>query len=249
MTPRREVSGHARPRRPRLGGSPDQQQKSTEAKERDMQSSERNNIGQRFGHALDALRTILAEHEKTCAERVQAAEAKAQDDRARFAEASEELAQARRELSALSAERDRLPFEAYAANLDGDAEREATLKARYASIAPADLEALRGRCEALAGEVASLGGTASDAEKRALKNVRGVYASVLQSMGEFEGRIDLLKSAVAESRSKYWSGQRDVAEQLNSLRGIEQAQRREERAEAARRSEGARRGAGRGPVL
>ncbi len=192
---------------------------------------------ERFADAVEEVRNILAEHEKMCAERVQAAEGKAQDDRARFAEASEELAQARRELSALSAERDRLPFEAYKANLDGDVELEAQLRERHQEIKPEHLEALRRSCGELEAEKNRLGGTASGAEKRALKNVRGVYASVLQSMGEFERRIDGLKSAVGESRSKYWSGQRDVAEQQNLLREVEQAQRREERAEAARRSE------------
>ncbi len=209
--------------------------------ERDMQQSSEVDTEARFAHALAQVRSILDEHEKSCDVRVRAAEAKAQGDRARFGEASEELAQARRELSALEAERASLPLAAYTASMDGDAEREATLKARYASIAPEHIERLRGRCETLAGEVASLGGTASGAEKRALKNVRAAYDSVLQSMGEVEGRIDLLKSAAEELRSKLWSGQRAVAEQQNLLREVEQAQRREERAEAAR-SEEARRG-------
>ncbi len=212
-----------------------------------MQQSSEVNTEQRFGLALAQVRSIIDEHEELCAERVQAAEAKAQGDRARFAEASGELAQARRELTDLETERAQLPLAAYTAGMNGDTALESELRARYQEIAPENLERLRGRCETLAGEVAELGGTESGAAKRALKNVRGVYASALQSMGEFEGRIDGLKSAAEESRSKYWSGQRDVEEQQNLLREVEQAQRREARAEAARRSEEAGRAvAGRG---
>ncbi len=218
---------------------PDQQM-SIREREVDMQGSEVN-ISERFGHALAQVRNILDEHEISCAERVRAAEEKAQGDINRFGEASGELTQARRELSALEAERGRLPFEAYAANLDGDIGQEEALRSRYQEINPEHLDHLRGRIETLEREVASLGGTASGAEKRALKNVRAAYDSVLQSMGEVEGRIDLLKSAAEELRSKLWSGQRAVAEQQNLVREVEQAQRRQERAEAAR-SEEARRG-------
>ncbi|MDP9479868.1 MAG: hypothetical protein M3R38_30105 [Actinomycetota bacterium] len=201
----------------------------------------------RFGHALQEVRSIIDEHEELCTERVQAAEAAAQGDRARFAEASEQLERERRELAGLEEQRSRLPLEAYRAQLDGDTDRESELRARYEEIKPERLDHLRGRIETLAGEVASLGGSASGAEKRALKNVRGVYASVLQSMGEVEGRLSGLKEVVAESRSKYWSGQRGVEEQMNFLRGIEQQERRAERAEAAKLEEASRHAAaGRG---
>ncbi len=204
------------------------------------------NIEERFGHALAEVRSIIDEHEISCAERVRAAEEKARGDRARFAEASEKLARGRRELTALVEERERLPFEAYRAKLDGDTALEGELQTRYASITPEHLEALRRSCGELEAEKNALGGTASGAEKRALKNVRGVYASVLQSLQEFEGRTDGLKSAVGESRSKYWSGQRAVEEQQNLVREVEQAQRREERREAARSAEERRAVTGRG---
>ncbi len=207
------------------------------------------NIQQRFVHAIEGVRSIIDEHERHCAEQVAAAEETARGDIARFGEASEELEEGRRKLVALEEERSQLPFAAYRAKLDGDAALEGELQARYASIAPEDLEALRRSCGELEAEKNALGGTASGAKKRAHKNARDAYASVLQSMGEFEGRIDGLKAAVGESRSKYWNGQRGIEEQQNLLREVEQAQRREARAEAARRSEGARREAGRGPVL
>ncbi len=206
-----------------------------------MQQNNAVNVEERFGRAVEEVQNILAEHARLCAERVAAAEETAQGDRARFAEASGELAQARRDLSALSAERDRLPFEAYTASMDGESDRESELRARYQEIEPGHLEALRRSCGDLEAEKNALGGTASAAEKRALKNVRGVYASVLQSLQEFEGRTDGLKAAVGESRSKYWNGQRGVEEQLSFLRGIEQGERREARAEAAKREEEARR--------
>ncbi len=214
-----------------------------------MQQSTNANIEERFGRALREVENLLDEHARLCAERVAAAEEKARGDRDRFAEASGELTDARRELADLVEERASLPLAAYTASMDGDSDRESALRARYTSIALEHLDHLRGRIEALAAEVAALGGTESGAEKRALKNVRAAYDSVLQSTAEVEGRIDLLKSAAEELRSKLWSGQRAVAEQQNLLREVEQAQRREERAEAARRSEGARREAGRGPVL
>nr|MDP9477882.1 hypothetical protein [Actinomycetota bacterium] len=57
------------------------------------------NIEERFGRALREVQNLLDEHARLCAERVAAAEEKARGDRDRFAEASGELAQARRELS------------------------------------------------------------------------------------------------------------------------------------------------------
>ncbi len=246
MTP--AGSGHARPRRPRLGGSPDQQMRHTTG-EVDMQQSTNANIEQRFGHAVEEVQNILAEHEKTCAERVRAAEETAQGDIARFGEVSGELAQARRKLTDLETERAQLPLAAYTAGMDGDSDRESELRARYTSIGPEHLAHLRGRIEALAAEVASLGGTESGAAKRAYTNARDAYTEVLRDLEAFEERIGEQKAAVEESRERLWAGRRAAEEQLSFLREIEQAQRREERAEAARRSEGARRGAGRGPVL
>ncbi len=195
---------------------------------------------ERFADAVEEVRNILAEHEKMCAERVQAAEGKAQADISRFAAAAEELAQARRELAALAEERERLPFEAYRASMDGDAEREEALRARYQEIAPEHIEHLRGRIEALEREVASLGGTESGAAKRAYTNARDAYTEVLRALEAFEERIGEQKAAVGELRSKYWTGQRGVVEQLSFLRGIEQSARREARAEAAKREEARR---------
>ncbi len=208
--------------------------------EYDMQQSTNANIEQRFGHALAEVRSIIDEHEKMCAERVQAAEGKAQADINRFEVATAELAQARRELSALSVERASLPLEAYTASMDGDVELEATLKARYASIAPEHIEHLRGRIEALEREVAELGGTESGAAKRAYTNARDAYTEVLRDLEAFEERIGEQKAAVEESQERLWAGRRAAEEQLSFLRGIEQAQRREERAEAAKREEAGR---------
>ncbi|MDP9480836.1 MAG: hypothetical protein M3R38_35095 [Actinomycetota bacterium] len=202
-----------------------------------MQQSTNANIEQRVEHALAQVRSIIDEYEELCSEQVAAAEAKAQGDRARFAEASEQLTDARRELAALEEERASLPLAAYTAGMGGDTARERELRARYTSIAPEHLEALRRSCGELEAEKNALGGTESGAEKRALKNVRAAYASVLQSTGEFEGRIDLLKSAAEELRSKLWNGQRGVEEQQNFLRAIEREERRGARVEAARRSE------------
>ncbi|MDP9488112.1 MAG: hypothetical protein M3Q49_20375 [Actinomycetota bacterium] len=205
-----------------------------------MQQSSEVNISERFGRALGEVRSIIDEHEELCTERVREAEAAAQGDISRFGEASGELAQARRELSALEEEREGLPFMAFRANLDGDAEREEALRARYASIAPEHIEHLRGRIEALEREVASLGGTESGAAKRAYTNARDAYTEVLRALEAFEERIGEQKAAVGELRSKYWTGQRGVVEQLSFLRGIEQSARREARAEAAKREEARR---------
>ncbi len=206
-----------------------------------MQQSSEGSIEERFGHALAQVRSIIEEHERLCAERVRAAEEKAQGDVARFAEASGELAQARRELSALETERAQLPLAAYTASMGGDAVLERELRARYQEIKPEHLEALRRSCGELEAEKNRLGGTASGAEKRALKNVRAAYSFALQSLQEFEGRIDLLKAAVGESRAKLWNGQRRVEEQQNFLRAIEREERRGARVEAAKREEEARR--------
>ncbi len=212
--------------------------------EDDMQQSSDVNVEERFGHAVEEVRNLLDEHERWCAQRCAAAEAAAQGDITRFEEASEQLADARRKLADLEEERERLPFEAYRASMGGDTALESELKARYASIAPEDLEALRRSCGELEAEKNRLGGTARGAEKRAHKNARDAYASVLRSLEEAEGRIDRLKAAVGESRAKLWNGQRRVEEQLNFLRGIEQDERREARAEAAKREEEARHAAG-----
>ncbi|MDP9478677.1 MAG: hypothetical protein M3R38_23845, partial [Actinomycetota bacterium] len=70
--------------------------------------------------------------------------------------------------------------------MGGDTALERELKARYASIAPEVLERLRGRCEALAGEVAELGGTSRGAERRAHGNALEAYGSVLADLERFE---------------------------------------------------------------
>jgi chromosome segregation ATPase len=199
-------------------------------------SSEGNILDERFEHALGVVRNILDEHEISCAERGRVAEEAAQADISRFAEVSGELAQARRELSALEEERAALPLAAYKAGLDGDLGRESELRERYASIAPEDLEALRDRCVALEAEAEALGGTASDAEKRAHTSARDAYTEVLRDLEQFEERIDGLKSAVGELRSKYWNCQRRVDEHLNLLREIGRDERRQAKGEAARRA-------------
>ncbi|MDP9485018.1 MAG: hypothetical protein M3Q49_04355 [Actinomycetota bacterium] len=204
-----------------------------------MQQSTSANIEQRFGHAVEEVQNILAEHEKTCAERVQAAEGKGQGDRARFAEVCEELARGRRELTALVEERERLPFEAFRANMDGDVELEAQLRKRHQEINPEHLEALRCSCGELEAEKNALGGTSRGAERRASGNALEAYASVLADLERFEDRIAALREPVAEVRGKLGNGQRRVEEHLQLLRQLERDERREERAEAARRSEGA----------
>ncbi|MDP9478676.1 MAG: hypothetical protein M3R38_23840 [Actinomycetota bacterium] len=67
-----------------------------------MQQSTNANIEQRFGRAVEEVRSIIDEHEELCSEQVAAAEAKAQGDINRFEEVCEELARGRRELSALA---------------------------------------------------------------------------------------------------------------------------------------------------
>lgn len=201
-----------------------------------MQQSSEVNIEERFGHALAEVRNILDEHEISCAERVRAAEAKAQGDIDRFDEASEQLARARRELAALERERERLPLQAYTAGLDGDIEREEALRKRHQEIKPEHLDHLRGRIEALEREVASLGGTASDAEKQAYTNARDVYTDSLQSLEALEERIGEQKAAVGESRSSLWNGRRRVDEHLNLLRELARDERRVAKGEAARRA-------------
>ncbi|MDP9478957.1 MAG: hypothetical protein M3R38_25310, partial [Actinomycetota bacterium] len=100
-----------------------------------MQQSS-NAIEERFWHALKGVRDRLAEHNLACSERVEEAEAAARGDGARFGEASQELARVRRELADLEEARERLPFEAYRANMDGDAELEAQLRKRHQEIKP-----------------------------------------------------------------------------------------------------------------
>ncbi len=200
-----------------------------------QQSSTNANGEERFGRAIEEVQNILAEHEKTCAERVQAAEEKAQGDINRFGEASEQLTDARRELAGLEGERERLPLMAYTARMDGDSDRESELQARYASIGTEVLERLRGRIEALEREVASLGGTSRGAERRAHGNALEAYASVLADLERFEDQIAEQKAAVAEARGKLGNGQRAIEEHLQLLRQLE----RDERREAARSAEAA----------
>ncbi len=201
-----------------------------------MQRSSEENIGERLEPALAQVRSIIEEHERLCAERVEEAEAKAQGDINRFGEASGELAQARRELSALEAERASLPLAAYTASMDGDSDRESELRARYARIAPEHIEHLRSRIEALEREVSSLGGTSRGAERRAHGNALEAYGSVLADLERFEDQIAGLKEAVAEARGKLGNGQRRVEEHLQLLRQLE----RDERREAARSAEARR---------
>ncbi len=201
-----------------------------------MQQSSEVNIEQRFVHAIEEVQSLLAEHERHCAEQVAAAEEKAQSDTARFGKVCEELARGRRELTDLEEEREGLPFAAYRASMDGDAERERELKKRHQEIKPADLEALRRSCGDLEAEKNALGGTSRGAERRASGNALAAYASVLADLERFEDQIAGLKEAVAEARGKLWNGQRRVEEHLQLLRPLE----RDERREAARSAEARR---------
>ena len=105
-------------------------------------------VEERFGRAIEQARDIIGEHARLYAERVAAAEEAVQSDIARFEEASEQLTRERRKLADLEEERERLPFEAFRANMDGDSERESELRKRHREIKPVDLERLRDRCEA-----------------------------------------------------------------------------------------------------
>ena len=192
-----------------------------------QQGSNANDVEERFGQVVEEARNLLDEHERWCAEWVAAAEEAAEGDIARFGEASEQLTRQRRELADLEGELERLPFEAYRASMGGDTALESELRARYASIAPEDLEALRRSCGELEAEMDSLGGTAHDAEKRAYGNARDAYASVLQSLEGFEDRIDRLKEAVGGNREKLWIGRRRVDEHLQFLRQVARDERRE----------------------
>ncbi len=224
----------------RFGGSTDQQQKKHGRKrEYDMQSSERNI--ERFGPAVEEVQNILAEYERCCAEQVEEAEAKAQGDVSRFAEVCEQLTRERRKLADLEEERERLPFEAYTAGMGGDSDRESELRARYASITPEDLEALRRSCGELEAEKNRLGGTSRGAERRAHGTALEAYGSVLVDLERFEDQIAGLKEAVKEARVPFSNGKHRVEEHLQFLRQIEREERREARVEAAR-SEEARRG-------
>ncbi|MDP9481565.1 MAG: hypothetical protein M3R38_38870, partial [Actinomycetota bacterium] len=133
--------------------------------------------------------------------------------------------------------RDRLPFEAYKANLDGDVELEAQLRERHQEIKPEHLEALRRSCGDLEAEKNALGGTSRGAERRARGNALEAYGSVLADLERFEDQIAGLKEAVAEARGKLGNGQRAVEEHLQLLRQLERDERREERREAARSAE------------
>ena len=192
-----------------------------------QQGSNANDVEERFGQVVEEARNLLDEHERWCAEWVAAAEEAAEGDIARFGEASEQLTRQRRELADLEGELERLPFEAYRASMGGDTALESELRARYASIAPEDLEALRRSCGELEAERGSLGGTAHDAEKRAYGNASDAYASVLQSLEAFEDRIVRLKEAVGGTREKLWNGQRRVEEHLQFLRQVARDERRE----------------------
>ena len=204
-------------------------------------------VEERFGRAIEQARDIIGEHARWCAERVAAAEEAAQGDVARFEEASEQLARERRKLADLEEERSQLPFMAYRANLDGDTALESELQARYASITPEDLEALRRLCGELEAEKNGLGGTEHGAEKRAYANALDEHGSVLDSLERFEDQIAQLKEAVTEARAPFSNGKRRIEEHLQFLRQLGQDERREARREAARREEEARRAAaGRG---
>ncbi len=191
-------------------------------------------VEERFGHAVTEVQSLLDEHERHCAEQVAAAEETAQSDTARFKEVCEELERGRRKLAGLAEQRSQLPFAAYRAKLDGDTALEGELQARYASITPEDLEALRRSCGDLEAEKNALGGTSRGAERRAHGNALEAYASVLAELERFEDQIAGLKEAVAEARGKLWSGQRRVEEHLQLLRQLERDERRDERREAAR---------------
>ncbi len=214
-----------------------------------MQQGSDVNVEERFGHAIEEAQTILAEYERCCAEQVAAAEETAQDDIARFAEVSEELVRERRKLAGLEEERSQLPFAAYRAKLDGDTALEGELQARYASITPEDLEALRRSCGELEAKKNALGGTSRGAERRAHGNALEAYGSVLADLECFEDQIAGLKEAVAEARGKLGNGQRRVEEHLQLLRQLERGERREERREAARSAEARRVTGTRGEVI
>ena len=193
-----------------------------------MQQGSDVNVEERFGQVVEEARNLLDEHERWCAARVAAAEEAAQGEVARFEEASEQLARERRELADLEAERARLPFEAFRANMDGDGERESELRKRHREIKPEDLECLRDRCEALVAEMDSLGGTAHGAEKRAHGNARDTYASVLRSLETFEVQIDLLKEAVGEigrSSGTVSAGSKSICSSCESSNGMNAARR------------------------
>ncbi|MDP9477189.1 MAG: hypothetical protein M3R38_16180 [Actinomycetota bacterium] len=197
-------------------------------------------VGERFGRAVEGVRNLLDEHARLCAERVAAAEAAAQGDISRFAQASEQLTDARRELADRETERASLPLAAYTAGMNGDTALESELRARYQEIEPGHLDHLRGRIETLAAEVASLGGDTRGAERRAHGFALEAYGSVLADLGRFEDQIAGLREAVAEARAKLGNGQRAVEEHLQLLRQLERDERHEERREAARSAEARR---------
>lgn len=196
-----------------------------------------NSDHERFAHALVEAGAILDEHARSSHERGRVAEEKARSDVDRFEEASGELARARRELSGLEGERAALPLQSYTAGLDGDTALEEELRARYASITPGDLEALRDRCEALEREVGSLGGTSRGAERRAHEKALEAHASVGRSLETFEEQIDALRAAAREARVPLAAGTERLEGQLQFLRQIERDERRAAKGEAARRSE------------
>lgn len=161
-----------------------------------MKQSSYASVEERFEHVVEEARNLLKEHERRCAERVRAAEETAQGDVARFKEAAEKLPRERQRLADLEAERERLPFEAFRANMEGDGERESELRKRHREIKPEDLEALRRSCSELEAEKNALGGTSHGAEKQAHETARDAHVSVLQSLEAFEDRIGLLTEAV-----------------------------------------------------
>ena len=212
-----------------------------------QQGSNANDVEERFGQVVEEARNLLDEHERWCAEWVAAAEEAAEGDIARFGEASEQLTRQRRELADLEGELERLPFEAYRASMGGDTALESELRARYASITPEDLEALRRSCGELEAEKNGLGGTERGAERRAHGNALDAHASVLDSLDRFEDQVVQLKEAVREARAPFSNGKRRIEEDLQFLRQLERDESRAARREAAGREEEARRAAaGRG---
>lgn len=112
---------------------------------------------ERIEQVLGSLRALVEDLSREAWEKTAKAEEEASVSVARYADASDELDSARRQIERFQAERETLPNRAYRAGLDEDYELEDELKALYKSL-KTELEALPERVARLEAEIAGLVG-------------------------------------------------------------------------------------------
>jgi hypothetical protein len=181
---------------------------------------------ERVDKAIAELVEVIRELGQEALEAGEEAERNAEKNVRRFEAAWRELLEARRRVRALEKERAELPRQAYAANLDEDSEREASLRERYKTI-PAELEEARRKVLELKEKVRGfLGpnrtlpteagheldimlvqhGPVRDAYSRGAGRLRAIEkiirSAVAEAVGPLEGGMDYWAKTLRDWRSE-----------------------------------------------